>query len=325
MTSRERVGAVLRRERPDRVPFNFWMDRFKMDEYDRELGKDGDFRIRHYGADVTEVIPPVSWYPSLPRNVVSDTLTTWNTASAASDLAILEDLELPNPRSPEMLRPIHDARRRYPETAIFVLLLTHLDVLLDVRLIQDLSLDMYDRPLLLQRLCSRIAERIGQIAAFVCENADVDAIYLAGDLASTRGPLFGVELLQRFWLDEMRVMVQAAHSRGVPVLYHCCGRVVDLLDLFVDTGVDGINPFQASVNNARELEPYRDRLMLYGGIDNSFIIPQGPEPRIRAHIRDVFRTIGSDGGLILSSHDIQGDTPKAHIDAMVDEIKRCVY
>ena len=50
MTSRERVERAIRFEKPDRVPFNFWMDRRRMTELDARYG--ADFRPRHYGADI---------------------------------------------------------------------------------------------------------------------------------------------------------------------------------------------------------------------------------------------------------------------------------
>lgn len=57
MTSRERVNLVLENHIPDRLPFNFWMDRPLMAQLDIKLGE--NFRISYYDADVIETFPLV--------------------------------------------------------------------------------------------------------------------------------------------------------------------------------------------------------------------------------------------------------------------------
>ena len=55
MTSKERVLAALEFRRPDRVPFNFWMDRRLMAQYEEKYGP--DWRVRVFDADVVETFP----------------------------------------------------------------------------------------------------------------------------------------------------------------------------------------------------------------------------------------------------------------------------
>ena len=64
---------------------------------------------------------------------------------------------------------------------------------------------------------------------------------------------------------------------------------------------------------------------LWGGIDNCFTIPNGTVEEVRQHIRENFRLLGKNGRYIASSHDIPEQVPMENIEAMVDELKRCVY
>lgn len=53
MTSRERVERVIKFEKPDRLPFNFWMDRRRMEELNRKYGE--DFRVTRFDADELKI------------------------------------------------------------------------------------------------------------------------------------------------------------------------------------------------------------------------------------------------------------------------------
>ena len=79
VTSRERVQCVLRGELPDRVPFNFWMGRDKMAEYDERWG--ADFRLTHYDVDVIEAFLSYDWIPGLKPSMYDDGKTNWQLQS----------------------------------------------------------------------------------------------------------------------------------------------------------------------------------------------------------------------------------------------------
>jgi uroporphyrinogen decarboxylase len=134
-------------------------------------------------------------------------------------------------------------------------------------------------------------------------------------------------MLRRFCFEPIRKLINRAHELGLPVLYHTDGHVMNILPLIVEYGFDGINPLQASAGNDPEIfaRDYADRLIVYGGLDNCVIIPNGTAAQVRAHVRHLFETLGRHGGLIASSHDIPFHVPMENLEAMVDEIKRCVY
>jgi uroporphyrinogen decarboxylase len=134
-------------------------------------------------------------------------------------------------------------------------------------------------------------------------------------------------MLRRFCFEPLHKLVKRAHQRGLKVFFHTDGHVMNILPLFVEFGIDGINPFQVSAGNSFETlrDEYGGKLMLYGGIDNCFIIPDGTVEDVRAHIRHLFETLGQTGGLIASSHDIPSHVPLENLDAMVEAIKACRY
>ena len=323
MTSRERVLAVIDGRIPDRLPFNFWMDRNLMSKMDEELGF--DFRINHYGADVIETFPDIDWFFGNKMHAVSDDITTWQTSSAISDIEELKNIVMPDPKDPRLCEYMRYDRKRAQDKALFALLIHPLEVFFTLRLLEQAFLDLYDNPDEVEAFLYRLSDFQAAYVPMI-KQSGCDVLYVAGDISSSKGPMLSEDMLRRFCFEPLKPIIKAAKSVDLPVFFHTDGRMDGLFDLFVEYGIDGINPLQPHLNDIpRFKRKYGDKLKLYGGIDNCFAIPDGSAEDVRRHIRELFETMGKDGGLIASSHDIPHYVPRENIDTMADELKKCVY
>ena len=326
MTSRERVKLVINNKIPDRLPFNFWMDRDKMSELDEQLGE--NFRITHYGADVVETFPGLPFFAEFAVNaeVVFDGKTFWTKKYAVESVAELENAPMFDPDNPALYDYIKVDRVKYPDKALFALMVTPLDILLNYVGMEQLFVDIGEYGELIEQLCEKMSQvqlrSIDHIA-----DSDMDVLYLAGDICSTKGSLLSPDMLRKFFFNPVKKLIGRAHEKGLKVFYHTDGHVMDILPLFVEYGFDGINPLQANAgNNIYEfVEKYGDKLMVYGGMDNCFTIPQGSTEDVRHHVKELFEVLGKNGRFIISSHDIPSSVPMENIDVMVETIKSCKY
>ena len=134
-------------------------------------------------------------------------------------------------------------------------------------------------------------------------------------------------MINKFCLSYAKELADIAHEHGIPIIFHSDGNVEKLIDLLLPLGISAVNPLQPHLNDYNVFkEKYGDRLTVYGGLDNSFIIPDGTSEEISNHVHETFDTLGRpNGGLIFSSHDIPINTPEENIDAMINAIKECVY
>jgi uroporphyrinogen decarboxylase len=323
MTSRERVRAVLDGRIPDRLPFNFWMDRDRMAQLDAKWGQ--DFRVTHYGADVVEAFATLPFWAGLPRKTVSDHMTTWQVAPLISSVEEALRLPLPDPTDPSLLADIRAKRAAYPDRAIFALFIAPLDILQPLWLAEGLYTALYDSPATIHELLRRIEPILVECARRVCTE-DIDALYLAGDVCGRDGPLVSPRHLREFNFNYLRRVIHLAHASGKKVLYHTDGRVLPLIELFLEYSIDGINPLEPRFNDPEEfLRRSNCRLILYGGGDNCDAIPNGTPDTVRDHVLSRFRVFGRNGMYIFSTHDIPSYCPLANLDAMVAAIKECSY
>ena len=323
MTSKERFLCALRHQKPDRVPFNFWMDRRLMARYEERIGH-RHWRVTHYGADVIETFALLGW-PAAPG--VERDGTWWQTGPALADWADAGTLKLPDPADPKVYRLIQRDLEEFPDTAVILDMPTPWGIIAGLRTYEHAYMDVIDRPEEVMAMARRIADITLVAVERACE-LNITALYLMEDLADARGLTMSEAMIRRFSLDLVRPHIEAAKTAGKPVLFHSDGNVTNLLPLLKEYGLDAVNPLQPHLNDLRAFKAtHGQALALYGGLDNCFVIPNGTTDEVRAHVLDVFDVAGRpDGALIFSTHDIPLDTPPQNIEVMVDTIRReCVY
>ena len=320
MTSKDRVIKQLNFEKTDRVPFNFWMDRRLMADYDRRFGK--DFRVTYYGADVIETFPRLAWPAGKGEERDG---SFWYTEPAIRDWDEAKNLKWPDPGDEKVLDHILANLREYPDKAIFVNIPGPFTILHGIRLMDNLFLDVYDYPDELHSVIKKIMDIQNEVIKKAVA-LPITAVYFQDDLASSGGLLFSPRTIEEFILDYFKEGTALAKKAGKHVVFHSDGQVTDILDKLVEAGIDAVNPLQPEFNDFQFFKAkYNGRLGVYGGIDNTKIIPDGTKSEIESHIAYVFEKLGDGGGLIMSSHDIPAHCPHENVEAMVACIKKCRY
>ena len=115
-------------------------------------------------------------------------------------------------------------------------------------------------------------------------------------------------------------------NTGWRTFKHCCGAVETLLELFIESGFDIINPVQCS---AAGMDPetlkakYGDRLVFWGGgVDTQKVLPFGTPDDVKEQVIERCRVFSRNGGFVFNTiHNIQAMTPVVNIVAMVETVK----
>ena len=132
-----------------------------------------------------------------------------------------------------------------------------------------------------------------------------------------------------FCLPYDKRLHEALHRRGLKVVYHLCGGVMQLLDLVVQNGADGLETMTpVSMGGDCDLAEAYGRvhgcLFLVGGFDQSNGFEQGTPETARRLVRECHEAC-PDGGYICSpsDHFFAGDP--ANVQAFADEVRQCRY
>lgn len=322
MDSKTRVLTALTHQKPDRVPFNFWMDRRLMAEYEKELGH-RHWRVTHYGADAIESFHLLN-FPQGPTEQRDGTI--WHTGPLFSNWNDIDSLPLPDPKDDGVYELLKKDLEEFPDKAVFLNIITPWGVIAEMRTYEMIYMDMYEY----SEQFKKLSKRIGDIMSAVVERAckmGVTAVYIQEDLATSKSLSMSTEMINEFCLDFAKDFVSIAKANDKPVLFHSDGAVLELIDPLLDFGVDAINPLQPNVVDPKEFkEKFQNKIGVYGALDNCFIIPEGTPDQIRNHVLETFEVLGKpDGSLIFSTHDIPFETPRENLEALVSAIKECKY
>jgi len=151
------------------------------------------------------------------------------------------------------------------------------------------------------------------------------AIFVSGtDFGTQRGEFISADLYRDLYLPFHKRINEWVHGNTRwKTFYHCCGSVYALLPLFIEAGVDILNPVQCSAANmdaARLKREFGDRLVFWGaGVDTQQTLPFGTPEEVRQQVAERIRALGPGGGYLFNAvHNIQANTPVENILAMFE-------
>jgi uroporphyrinogen decarboxylase len=187
----------------------------------------------------------------------------------------------------------------------------------DLMLNRDFAHALLDKVLDVQMaMTARYLEEVGPF---------VEVVALSDDYASAERLLISPSLFGEYFLPRYKKFIGMIKSRTegkAKLLLHSCGAVFDLVEKFIEMGVDILNPLQPT---AKGMDPRRlkntfgRRLCFHGGIDSQFILAEGSPEKVSRHAKEVEEVLGVGGGYILApSHHIQYHVPAENIIALYD-------
>ncbi len=178
---------------------------------------------------------------------------------------------------------------------------------------------------LLQKHLSLCKTLMGNFLRELGDNVDI--IKIGDDLGTQQNlmisPAMYRDILKPIHADFIKFIKENTRAR---VLFHTDGDVFDLIEDFIEIGVDILNPIQTSAGKMSDLESLKnkfgDRIIFCGGIDTHKILPSGTPEDVRKEVKRVSKILGEGGGYILSSvHTIMNDVPAENVLAMVRAVE----
>ncbi len=157
----------------------------------------------------------------------------------------------------------------------------------------------------------------------------IQVINISGtDFGSQNGEIISPEQYRTLYKPYHKRLNDWVHERTTwKTHYHCCGSIVNLLDDFVDAGVDVLNPVQCSaygMDPKMLKEKYGEKLVFWGGgVDTQKTLPFGSPEEVRAEVRSRVDIFSPGGGFVFNTiHNIVAKTPVENVIALFDEFNR---
>ncbi len=155
----------------------------------------------------------------------------------------------------------------------------------------------------------------------------IDIIYMSGsDFGTQRCEVMSADMFREFYKPYFKKANDMLHDKtNWKLMYHSCGSIPNLLDDFVDMGVDILNPVQCS---AKGMEPkwlkenYGDKLVFWGGsVDTQQTLAHGTPTEVFEETMERTEIFANGGGYVANAiHNIQHATPVENIVAFFEAL-----
>ena len=169
---------------------------------------------------------------------------------------------------------------------------------------------------------------------FICEemrHVKFDLVENGGGGASDT--VISPNMHREFCLPYDKRVHDALPSSGMPVVYHTCGGMINLLDIIPENGCDAsetLSPPSIGGNLQKEQRRYvketlGSKVSLIGGMDQFNLLTTGTREEIETEVQDLFETFGAGGGYMMSACDHFFDIPLENMRIYAEAAKKCVY
>jgi hypothetical protein len=156
----------------------------------------------------------------------------------------------------------------------------------------------------------------------------VDAVEICGNDFGTQNSLFcSPETFEEMYAPYFRKINDWVHANTTwKTFKHSCGAIVPLLNNFIDSGFDILNPVQI---NADGMDPkflkenFGDRIVFWGGgVDTQKTLAFGSPADVEKQVLSMCEIFSRNGGFIFNTvHNIQANVPVKNITAMLRALK----
>lgn len=146
----------------------------------------------------------------------------------------------------------------------------------------------------------------------------VQIVETADDYGTQNGPIMSPALFEEMILPRRKKLNDFIHSKApqAKIFHHTCGSVYRLLDDLIATGIDVLNPIQATaidMDTYRLQEEFGDRLIFHGAIDQQHALI-GSQADVEKEMKTRLASLGRDGGYIMApTSNFQDDMPIENI------------
>ncbi|HCS39394.1 MAG TPA: hypothetical protein DIW44_07415 [Anaerolineaceae bacterium] len=298
------------------------LDRFPLEVYQRNQNRpEHSPFFDDWGGGQMEIAPE-EWFPGIAP--IPDATT--------SD--VLENYPWPNMDDPYRVAHVRDQAKELHDVNQYAIMATPwlmfpFERAFEMQGMEKFLMNLAVEPDFAQELLNKNNQLCMQLMShFLDECGDlIDIIKIGDDLGTQESLMISPRMYRRMLKPlhaEMIAMIK--QKTKAKVFFHTDGDVFDLIEDFIEIGVDVLNPIQTSAGKMSDLEGlkqrYNKRIVFCGAIDTQKILPYGTPEQVRQEVKRVINILGKDGGYMLATvHTVMNEVPPENILAMVDAVE----
>jgi uroporphyrinogen decarboxylase len=156
-----------------------------------------------------------------------------------------------------------------------------------------------------------------------------DVILYTDDFGSQSTLIISQEMIRQFFLPRYKKLFSEARKicPDMKIMFHCCGAIFDIIPIFIEMGVDILNPIQVSCKGMdiqKIKKTYGNALVFWGGgIDTHRVLPFGTKKEVEDAVKYSIDVLAPGGGFVFNTvHSIQPEVPPQNIITMIETLQK---
>ncbi len=314
LSGAERMFKALQIQEPDRVPFYEAPNKNIIDKI--LPGASFDEVVEHFDLDAVSVDDRRSPGYLVETLDASHFRNQWGTVVQKTAESLVHPVEgavksekdldkwsPPDPDEPWRYERLKELVSKYKgQKAIIAAFADPFNVANEVRGAANHYMDFVRNPDLVDRLAGLIRDYYLRYIKN-CIEVGVDIIHVTGDYATTKWPMLSREHFAKHVIPVLKTLIEEAKNRGAYATKHTDGNLMPILDLIIDTGIQGLHPIDpnAGMDLGEVKEKYGHRLCLMGNVDCAYVLSWGTLEEVSEDVKRCVRQAARGGGYICMS------------------------
>ncbi|MBT9150788.1 MAG: hypothetical protein DDT40_00967 [candidate division WS2 bacterium] len=188
---------------------------------------------------------------------------------------------------------------------------------------ENLFIDFYQKPEQVHRLLDKINDfTFGVLDTIEPYKGKLDGFRIGDDWGTQRGSLLSIKMFREFFKSRYKEIISKAHGLGMDVWLHSDGRINEVIEEFIEIGLDVVNIQSPHVLGIEEIRRrYSGRITFECCVDLQKSLPFKSRREIGNEARVLIEKWGtSKGGFIGTDY---GTTEEDHIAIGVSKERVC--
>ncbi len=185
----------------------------------------------------------------------------------------------------------------------------------------DFMMLIYDDPLLIEDMLEVSTEHYVKMSKnLVAEK--VDFVLVGDDIAFKTGLFLPPKIMRDLWVPRLARIIAPAVEASIPVIFHSCGKIDDVVEDLIIMGINCIHPMDPYGINYKDYKKrYGNKIALAGNIDIEFPLSKGTPEDIEKDVKEHMKILKPGYGYVVSSsHSIVNHIPHENFIAYINAI-----
>lgn len=157
---------------------------------------------------------------------------------------------------------------------------------------------IYDEPEAVYDLVGAIADKKIEYIKLANKYYKADYFTFLDDYSHINGLFLSPEIFRKFFKPHLARIVAACKETSMTYKQHCCGKLEDLFDDFLEIGITAFDPVQPVNNIVKMKEKAKGKAGIMGGLDVQNVVDRvnATDQEIEAEVKRCIATYGPGGG-----------------------------